>query len=101
MTGEYSGGGRRTLATLRSMPTVNVRLFAGLREIIGEREITLSLRDGATVGELRDQVGESYPLVKPLLSTVICAVGEEYVAETHTVREGDVVALIPPVSGGR
>ena len=82
------------------MPTVHVRLFAALRDAIGQRDITIDVADGATVGELRDAVGVSYPAVKALLSSVVCAVGEEYVPVTHTLRDGDLVALIPPVSGG-
>jgi molybdopterin converting factor subunit 1 len=82
------------------MPTVNVRLFAGLREMIGQREITLALPEGATVRELRACIEETYPLVKPFLPTIVCAVGEEYVPISHLLREGDRVALIPPVSGG-
>ena len=83
------------------MPTVNVRLFASLKDAIGEREITLALPEGATIDALRACVGERYPAVKPLLPNVVCAVGEEYVPDTHALREGDLVALIPPVSGGR
>ena len=33
-------------------------------------------------------------------ANVVCAVDEEYVAPEHVLRDGDHVALIPPVSGG-
>jgi molybdopterin converting factor subunit 1 len=76
-------------------------LFAGLREVIGQREITVTLPDGATVDTLRERIGDDYPLAQAILPTVVCAVGEEYVSPDETLREGDRVALIPPVSGGR
>ena len=82
------------------MPTVNVRLFAHLRDLIGEREITVEMPEGATVDALRMRVGECYPDVRAALGNVVCAVGEEYVPGTYALREGDLVALIPPVSGG-
>ena len=82
------------------MPTVNVRLFAGLREMIGNREIHVSLADGATVAELYARVAEDHPQVGPLLPTIVCAVDEEYVTSEFVLHEGDRVALIPPVSGG-
>jgi molybdopterin synthase catalytic subunit len=82
------------------MPHVNVRLFASLREMIGERDITMDLPDGATVGQLRDQLADRYPIVRAFLPTLVCAVGEEYVPVEHVLREGDFVAVIPPVSGG-
>lgn len=82
------------------MPKVSVRLFAGLREMIGERDIEVELPAGATVGELRTQIGQQYPIVQAFLTTLVCAVDEEYVPSEYILREGDRVALIPPVSGG-
>jgi molybdopterin synthase catalytic subunit len=82
------------------MPTVRVRLFAGLKETIGERSIRLELPDGATVGDLRTVMVREYPLVKAILPTTVCAVDEEYVGDDRVLTAADDVALIPPVSGG-
>ncbi|MEK7693058.1 MAG: molybdopterin converting factor subunit 1, partial [Chloroflexota bacterium] len=82
------------------MTTVSVRLFAGLHQLIGERVLELRLPDGATVGQLRDALGAQYPVVQALLPTLVCAVDEDYVTPDHVLRDGDHVALIPPVSGG-
>ncbi len=82
------------------MPTVSVRLFAGLHDLIGKREVTLELPEGATIGHLRDKLGEEYPVVQAFLSTLVCAVDEEYVPSEHVLRPGEDVALIPPISGG-
>jgi molybdopterin synthase catalytic subunit len=79
---------------------VNVRLFAGLKELLGGRELVLDLTDGATIGDLRDALSRDYPIVTPFLTTLVCAVQEEYVPSSHRLRDGDEVALIPPVSGG-
>jgi len=79
---------------------VNVRLFAGLHDLLGQRQITLQLAEGATVSQLRDQLCEEYPAVTPFVPTLICAVDEEYVPPEHQLHDGDDVALIPPVSGG-
>lgn len=79
---------------------VSVRLFAGLQDLIGEREIRLDLADGATVADLREQLGKEYPRVTPFLTTLVCAVDDEYVPSEHTLSDGDDVSLIPPVSGG-
>jgi molybdopterin converting factor subunit 1 len=82
------------------MPTVRVMLFAGLRETIGQREIDVHVPDGATIDTLRERIGEEYPMAKAILPVVVCAVDEEYVTPDHPLRDGDRVALIPPVSGG-
>lgn len=83
------------------MATVNVRLYAGLQDMIGARDVQLQVPDGATIGQLRDRLGEEYPVVQAFLPTLVCAVDEEYVPSDHVLHDGDNVALIPPVSGGR
>ena len=91
----------RTRGTEERVLTINVRLFAGLRETVGQRTIDVDVPVGATVAVLCERIAEAYPLVRPFLTTVVCAVGEEYVPGSHILRAGDAVALIPPVSGGR
>ena len=72
--------------------TVTVRLFAGLRERAGwaQREIEA------------DSVGEVWPMLglgeEP--GGLLYAVNREYAERGQELRDGDEVALIPPVSGG-
>ena len=87
-------------ARMTTVPQYTVRLFAGLREMIGAREITIDVPDGATADGLKQRLGELHPHVEPMLPTIACAVNEEYVDGGHVLRAGDDVALIPPVSGG-
>lgn len=82
------------------MITVNVRLFAGLQQLLGQREMQVQLPDGATVAELRDQLGAEHPVVGVMLRTVVYAIDEEYVGLDQPLADGDRLALIPPVSGG-
>jgi molybdopterin synthase catalytic subunit len=79
---------------------INVRLFAGLRELVGESEVSLELDDGATVSTMHARLVKQYPLIARYLPTLVCAVDEEYVPNEYRLRDGDQVALIPPVSGG-
>ncbi len=79
---------------------VNISLFAGLHDIVGKRSLTLELADGATVDQLRDELGKLYPVVVPYMATLVCAVDDEFVPVDYALNDGDEVALIPPVSGG-
>lgn len=79
---------------------VSLRLFAAAREAIGFTTLCLSLPEGATIADLRGQLGRDYPLVETMLATVAFAVDDEYVAIDHVLFEGAEVAVIPPVSGG-
>jgi molybdopterin synthase catalytic subunit len=82
------------------MATIHVRLFAGLHQMVGKHEIDVDVADGATVEDLYAAVVREHPQVAGLLTTTACAVDEDYVPRAHPLRDGDRVALIPPVSGG-
>ena len=79
---------------------VKVRMFAGLKELVGGPEIAVELSEGATVADLEDKLGREYPRLKPLLGSLAFAVGEEYRTRDHVLHDNDEVALIPPISGG-
>lgn len=79
---------------------VTVKLFAGIREAIGRGEVTLDLPNQATVADLEDRLSRDFPVVRVFLPTLVWAVNEDYVVRDHALREGDQVALIPPISGG-
>ncbi len=83
------------------MTNVSVRLYAGLQDLVGSRDIRMELPAGATIEQLRERLGREYPVVEALLPSLVCAVGEEYVPPEHVLADGDHVSLIPPVSGGR
>ncbi len=79
---------------------VRVLLFAALREAAGARELEVAVAEGAGVPELREAVALACPPLRPLLPNAGVAINEEYVDHRARVQPGDVVALIPPVSGG-
>ena len=78
----------------------NVRLFARLAELAGTREAEVELGEGLTAGDVFAALVRRYPALAGFESFVRFAVNAEYVPDTHPVRDGDEVALIPPVSGG-
>jgi molybdopterin converting factor subunit 1 len=80
---------------------INVKLFAILRERAGVRELVLHLRPGATVADASAELAEKFPDLSPLLARVAFAVNQAYAKKDALLGEGDELALIPPVSGGR
>jgi MoaE-MoaD fusion protein len=72
--------------------TVSVRLFAGLRERAGWSRRDL---DAATVGDVWPLLGLG---AEP--EGLLYAVNREYAERELELRDGDEVAVIPPVSGG-
>lgn len=80
---------------------IRVRLFAGVREAVGQREIVLEVAEGTTADQLLDRVAERHPQIAPLRASLLVACNREYAEGGRVLAEGDEVALIPPVSGGR
>ena len=76
-------------------------MFAGLRELIGQQEIAVDLPEGASVGDLRERLRRDIPRLASFLPSLVCAVNEEYRLPEYPLHDGDEVALIPPISGGR
>ena len=77
-----------------------VRLFAILREKAGTSEMMVDLPEHSTVADLLAAIESRYPGLSASVPHTMIAVNTEYVEETHPLRDGDEVALIPPVSGG-
>jgi len=79
---------------------IKVRFFASYREIAGRPEEVFELRDGATLSALISKVRSVYPRLTELTDDLIVSVNKRYAKEDLVLKEGDEVALLPPVSGG-
>ena len=77
-----------------------VKLFAVARQVTGLDTIDVCLPDGATVGQLRNELACQSPSLGPLMPHLMIAVDSNYADDTRTLRAGDEIACIPPVSGG-
>ncbi len=76
---------------------IQVHYFAHLREQTGVASETFPLA-GKTIAILKETLTQKYPLVT--IAQMMIAVNEEFVQEETILADGDVVAFIPPVSGG-
>jgi molybdopterin synthase catalytic subunit/molybdopterin converting factor small subunit len=74
---------------------IAVRLFAGLRERAGVRALDVDLPDGARLADVWPALalGDEPP-------GLLLAINHAYADRESPLRDGDEVALIPPVSGG-
>jgi molybdopterin converting factor subunit 1 len=79
---------------------VNVKLFAILRERTGKSDLPLELPEGETVRAAANMLGDREPAIAKYLARVAFAVNREYVPMETVLRDGDELAVIPPVSGG-
>ena len=75
-------------------------LFFGITtDLVGENSIFYELKSVATVQDLKNELLLNYSKLKNIEEFAI-AVNEEYAENDLVLEENDVVAIIPPVSGG-
>jgi molybdopterin synthase catalytic subunit len=83
---------------------ITVRYFALLRERLGRESEELSWEDAEpTVERLRRHLAERSPAEAAILrgGSLLVAVNREYAAAAVRLKDGDEVALFPPVTGGQ
>lgn len=79
---------------------VQIKLFASLREAVGTGNLERELGEGATVQDLLDDLQGEHPRLAGLTQRSIISVNQEFATPDGRLRDGDEVAIFPPVSGG-
>lgn len=79
---------------------VRVRLFARAKDLAGTDVLSVELKPGAAVGELRRQLAVQLPALAALLERSALAVNQEFARDDQTLTADAEIALLPPVSGG-
>jgi molybdopterin converting factor subunit 1 len=78
---------------------VTVRFFGPARDWAGRESTTLSLEPGRTVGDVAGLLAGQHPALGAALGIRLC-VNRAYVPLSTALKDGDEIAVIPPVSGG-
>ncbi|PAA53575.1 hypothetical protein BOX15_Mlig028743g3 [Macrostomum lignano] len=85
--------------------SVKLRFFAKSKELVGcsEADIALDRDNFATGASLKDQICTLFPCLAQLNGCFVLSVNQEYVHPEDcdiSVKSGDELAVIPPISGG-
>ena len=87
------------LESERTTGEVSVKLFAGVAELAGVKELRVSVKR-FTVSEVRYALGTQLSKVASLLSRSAIAVDGRYATDDEVLCSDSEIAVIPPVSGG-
>ncbi|WP_297455340.1 molybdopterin converting factor subunit 1 [Persephonella sp.] len=79
---------------------IKVLYFSSIKDKIGMSSENIEMAENSTVYDLIKLLSEKYPQIKDSLKNSMFAVNEEYASTEQELKEGDTVAIIPPVSGG-
>jgi molybdopterin synthase catalytic subunit len=80
---------------------VTVKWFGPLREATGTKELGVRLPDGARLGDLAALLAREHAGFRELAPRLRAAVNQELVEDDPALADGDEVAFLPPVAGGR
>ena len=81
------------------MIKIQVLLFGITADLLATSSLEIELESNSTIQRFKENLLNTYPQLENINSYAI-AVNEEYASNETVLKENDVVAIIPPVSGG-
>jgi len=78
---------------------IKLLLFGITTDLLKTSSLTFEVSKNCSVKKLKNNLSAKYPQLKNINSYAI-AVNECYANDNLVLKENDVVAIIPPVSGG-
>lgn len=85
--------------SFKKIMKIQILFFGITTDLTGEKSMDLEIATKTSVKNLKDVLVEKFSGLKNLHQFAI-AVNEEYADDALILNENDVVAIIPPVSGG-
>ena len=87
---------------------MKVLYFAAAREAVGVTEEDIGMNEvgeaANSVGKFREMLIKRHPELESVMKSCVFALNQEYILrdneDTKSIKDGDVVAVIPPISGG-
>jgi molybdopterin converting factor subunit 1 len=79
---------------------VTIKFFARLRELVGTKTLERDVPENIVIAELIQNLQTEFPQLARLIPHTAVSLNREFVDPQTRLKEGDEVALFPPVSGG-
>ncbi|WP_428743635.1 molybdopterin converting factor subunit 1 [Tenacibaculum sp.] len=74
-------------------------LFGIAADLAGNSSLTMELPNKSTVASFKEFLSAEFPEFQKMSSYAV-AINESYATDEALIQENDVIAIIPPVSGG-
>lgn len=81
------------------MIELKILAFGIAKDIFGTNLFSMEIKEPISIQKLKELILKDYPDFKKLASFRI-AVNSEYQEDDFVIKEGDEIAIIPPVAGG-
>lgn len=83
------------------MISVSILLFAHYVDVMGSSQMSYTCATGSSVSQLLNSLEAQFPALVPINSAIRIAVNQEFCERSTILNDGDEVAIMPPMSGGR
>tara|TARA_B110000008_G_C16781321_1_gene488811 strand:- start:397 stop:642 length:246 start_codon:yes stop_codon:yes gene_type:complete len=79
---------------------IEILFFGKILELINKSKIVVNVDNDTQLINIINKINEKYPLLKNI-QNIMYAVNNEYIYDYNIkINENDVIAYIPPISGG-
>lgn len=79
---------------------ITVLYFAAVREKLGKKSEDIRIEEGDSLNKVMEILSSRYEFIAEMDKSLMVAVNRTYCDRDFILRDGDEIALIPPVSGG-
>lgn len=79
---------------------IKLLLFASAREIVGKEEVEIEFEEGTKLRDCKSRMIKMFPPLEKIIHRCSMAVNMDIKKDEYILREGDEIAILPPVSGG-
>ncbi|MFL2756287.1 MAG: MoaD/ThiS family protein [Dehalococcoidia bacterium] len=81
---------------------ITVLYFASYKDKSGinKEYLLLELTNEYTISDILEIILTNHPNISTPKDKIVVAINEEYQTHEYKINDGDIIALIPPVSGG-
>jgi molybdopterin synthase sulfur carrier subunit len=79
---------------------IDVLLFGALREAAGASELNSEMAAPANVTSAWNEIKTRFPNLEKFERSALFAINEEHARKEDRLKDGDTLAIFPPVSGG-
>jgi molybdopterin converting factor subunit 1 len=79
---------------------IKARFFGLYRELVGSSQVDLEIDDKTSLAEMKQKLFVVFPQLVAFKDNLLLAVNSEYGTAEQWLKDGDEIAVLPPLSGG-
>ncbi|CAM1364365.1 Molybdopterin synthase sulfur carrier subunit [Tenacibaculum sediminilitoris] len=78
---------------------ISILFFGMARDLVDNSSLEIKLPSKSTVASFKEFLSNEFPELQKMSSYAV-AINQNYATDETLIQENDIIAIIPPVSGG-